>query len=52
MLMNNAKAVYNNGFKDLMTSPDPIYIISNNITGMGKYKYSNNLSITRRIKWL
>ena len=50
--MNNLKAVVINGKEEIMTKLDPIYIISNNITGMGEYKYSNNFSTIRRIKWL
>lgn len=50
--MSNLKAVEINGKKEIMTNLDPMSIISNNNTGMGKCKYSNNLSIRRRIKWL
>lgn len=50
--MSNLKAVENNSRRIDMTHLDLIYIISNNITGMGEYKYSKNLNIIRRIKWI
>lgn len=48
--MSNVKAVVINGKEEIMTNLDPMSIISNNNTGMKKHKYSNSLSIIRRIK--